>query len=60
MWFMNHICEKKCEKFWYLYGKWFEWECDVGEKILMGYQFVIVGQKNFGEYKPYFEMMYYK
>ena len=50
---MNHICEKKYEKFWYLYGKWFEWECVENEKILMVYQFLIWGRKNFGEYKPY-------
>ena len=49
--------KQKYEKFWYLYVKWFEWACVGGEKILMGYQFVIVGRKNFGEYKPYFEMM---
>ena len=39
--------------------KWFEWGCVGNEKILMGYQFLIWGRKNFGEYKPYFEMMWH-
>ena len=39
------------------YGKWFEWGCVGNKKNLLVYQFLILGWKNFGEYKPYIEMM---
>ena len=40
-------------------GKKIAQGCVGGEKILWGYQFVNGGQKNFGEYEPYFAPIFY-
>ena len=52
--------KQKCEKFWHFYKKWFEWVVSLVKNFQWGYQVVIWGRKNFGEYEPYLAPFYKK